>query len=431
MTKIPDGERSASPGDIGCAVTFGQLSVIRSLGAYEPDGLQNANLISVWQVPEGASVAHVAEAWNTLVAAHESLRTSYDLNGDRPQQVVHPPRLRPLRTIEVDDFSPGGASAAAAPLAADPIALDSEVPWRAVVATCDLEPLYLVVVVHHIAADNGGLQLLEQQFRDLVGGAALPTQPQPREMAIAQQSEPRLGPVEHWERRWTSFDVADRRRDDTTPRRRASVYSRAALLAARATAERTRSSVQSVVLAVSALQLGRALRRSSLTLGLMAANRFDDDWAGVVTSLNQCVPLTVEPDPSMSPEDFVRRVHLASLGAYLNGCFDVDELTARVGDPDPTFFSTHYNYLGEMLEDPASSSPLGRGETVWRSSAQRHGPNGHVAVAAGAGLLIGVGASEAFLPGEAPATLANSIRAALKQLGDESCRTVGDLGITA
>lgn len=414
--------------EVRAPLTFGQLSVVLSLAAYQPDGLQTANLINVWPVPEGAGVAQVADAWNRLVEAHESLRTTYDLGS--LQQIIHPPSRHALPSVDIDDISAAAAHVEAMSWSVKPIPIDRGVPWRAFVATCDLEPLYLVIIVHHIAADNGAAQILERQFGELVGGSPLAPQPRPQDMARAQRIHARPDALQYWETRWRGFDEADRDRTDHSARRRASVYSRPALLAARATALRTRTSVQSVVLAMGALQLGRVRRRSTLTLGLMAANRFDEEWSGLVSSMNQCVPITVDLAPTQSPDAYVRTVHLASLGAYVNGCFDVEALGSRVGESDPTFFSNHYNYLGEILDDPSSASPLGRGEAVWRSSTQRNGPNCHLAIAVGEGLLIGVGASEAYLPGMAPEHVAHGIRSALEELANESAPYVGSLGFT-
>ncbi len=79
-----------------------------------------------------------------------------------------------------------------------------------------------------------------------------------------------------------------------------------------------------------------------------------------------------------------------------------------------------------MPEEPPAGSAL-RDGVEWRSSTQRSGPNLHLAVATGAGLRIGVGASEDLLPSDQPAAVAVAIADALIALADGSTGTLTDL----
>lgn len=409
-------------------VTYGQLSVIRSLGLYLAAGQPEvANQITIWPVLAGATVAHVSKACHQLAIAHESLRTTYDLQGPTPQQIVHPARLELLDELELSEHSMDAARSLAAAWAAEPIAIDSEMPWRAFVATYGGEPVYLVAIIHHIAADNGASLVLETQFGQLLAGEALPEQPQPLELASLQRADGRHRAIEHWIDVWPSFHREDRDATDASARRRASIYDEPALTAAMAVAGRAGVSVQSLLLAVGACVLGRALGRSELTLGLMAANRLDERWAGLVSSLNQCVPVAVRLDPGAEPLSFARDVHLAGLTGYANGSFDVDELGARLGEADPTFFSKHFNYLGPLPSEPEHGSSVRTG-VEWRPSTQRSGPNLHLVGAVGQGLLIGVGASERLLSDERLGVMAGSIARGLRGLEDGSVRSVAELG---
>ena len=85
-------------------VTFGQLSVLRSWELYVRLGDEPvANLYYEWGVPAGASIAQVTQAWNSLLRAHESLRTTYPSGTGRPTQDVHQWRLVAPLLIEGDD----------------------------------------------------------------------------------------------------------------------------------------------------------------------------------------------------------------------------------------------------------------------------------------------------------------------------------------
>lgn len=398
-------------------VTYGQLSVLRSLKVHGPEGQSVANLISVWEVPLGVGTAQVIDAWLRLVKAHESLRTTYGQRDGAPVQIVHPFQPARLPTIELAEDTAEEAHRVATEWATDPFAVDRDLPWRAFVATDQGDPLYLVTVVHHVAADNDALRLLQTQFGELLEGAAVTPMCQPLDMAAAQREDPALRSVHHWAETWAELVDQDRHPDDSSERRRASLYSLEGLAAAKAISERLRISVQSVLFGVSALVIARHERRGRVTFALMAANRLDKRWAQLVGSLNQYAPVTVAVDETMPPLEFLRTTYVHSLTAYMNGAYDVDQLRENlhgkgIPEADPTAFAKHFNFLGAVDAEPDATSPLWTG-VQWRQSTQRSGPNLHLAMAVGKGALIGVGASRNYLDEELPAVLAASIEAGL------------------
>ncbi|KOU23539.1 hypothetical protein ADK52_17530 [Streptomyces sp. WM6372] len=149
----------------------------------------------------------------------------------------------------------------------------------------------------------------------------------------------------------------------------------------------------------------------------MAANRLTTRWIPLVSSLNQFVPVTITVEEEAHPLEYLRACYVQSMTAYMNGCYDVDALKeslseAGLPETDPTAFAKHYNFLGDVDAEPAAGSSLRTG-IEWRPSTQRSGPNFHLAVATGKGILIGVGASRNYLDGNLPAVLAASIEAGL------------------
>lgn len=416
-------------------LTYGQLSVLRSLEVYGSAGQTVANLVNIWEVPAGTDVLHAVDAWQELVRAHESLRTSYREGRDGLEQIVHAYQPFPVPIVELAQDTPSEVAEVSATWAAEPIAVDTPVPWRAFVATWQGNAVYFVAVIHHIAADNGAVRILEQQFGELVEGGDLGPQPQPLDLALAQQDDGRGDkPVEYWTRQWGSYLAEDRDPRDTSRRRRAMIYSVDGMRSALEISRRLNVSVQSVVLAAGSLALMRMKQRDCITFGLMTANRLEEPWASMVSSLNQCVPLTLRADGDVSPSEFIGAVYRQSLNSYFHGHFDVDALKSRlnesgVSETNPTHFSLHYNFLGKGDGEPALDSLLRR-SVDWRGSRQRIGPNFHLRVAAETGLLIGVGASENYLPGQQPAVLAASIEAGLLEMADESVRHISDLSLT-
>jgi hypothetical protein len=400
-------------------VTYGQLSVLRSLRIHGPDGQTVANLINFWAVPPGVETAHVADAWLRLVEAHESLRTTYDQQDATPTQTVQPFRAVRITTVELAEDTAVAAERAARELAATPIAIDQGLPWRARVATYQGDPVYLVAVVHHVAADNDALRVLESQFHQLLAGGTVTPECQPLDLALAQRADQAAArrSIGHWTGTWNELLDEDRHPDDASERRRASVYSVEGLAAAREISARLKISVQSVLFGVGVLAVARLERRDRVTFALMSANRLEPRWASLVGSLNQYAPVTVLVDESADPLAFLRDTYTRCLTAYLNGCYDVDLLTrslrqAGCPEPDPTAFAKHFNFLGDVGPEPDADSPARTGAS-WRPSTQRTGPNLHLAMAVGKGVLIGVGASRDYLDGTRPALLAASIEAGL------------------
>ncbi|TDV49784.1 condensation domain-containing protein [Actinophytocola oryzae] len=417
-------------------LTHGQRSVLRSLVVHGERGRAVANLTAVWEVPPGPDIAQVEDAWLRLVAAHESLRTTFAADGDDLTATVHPFAPAGVGNVEVEDGADPAAQAAAigAVLAAEPIDIATGPPWRAVLTTELGDPVHLVVAIHHVAVDNEALRLLEPAFLRAVDGDPVAAEVQPADLAAVQSASADSPTLRHWVSVWPDLEPADRDPADPSPRRRASLYSVEALAATRRVCERLRVSVQAVLLAVGAVALGRVEGRDRLSMALMAANRLDPRWAGLVGSLNQYAPVTIDLDGGSHPDEFVAAVYPLCLTAYLNGSYDVDALGAALAeagieDPDPTAFAKHFNFLGPVDTEPEEGSALRTGVS-WRRSSQRTGPNLHLAIAMGDGLLIGVGASEACLPGDAPAEVAAAIEAGLLSLDRGDAATLAELDLT-
>lgn len=416
-------------------VTYGQLSVLRSLNVHGPAGRSVANLISIWEIPFGVTTAQAMDAWMRLVEAHESLRTSFSKEGGTPLQHVHPFQPSPIPTVELSEDTFAAARLLAVEHASEPIPTDTARPWRALVATYQGDPLYLVTVVHHIVADNSALTLLEEQFGRLLQGASITEQPQPLELAREQREDPRSASrtVLHWTKEWERLVPEDRDPNDGSERRRASLYSVEGLEAARSLSERFTVSVQSILLSVGALAISRYEGRERITYALMSANRLDQRWEKVVSSLNQYAPVTLTVDTDQQAKDFLLSTYAQCLTAYLNGAYDVDALgesLRRRGDTDgePTGFAKHFNFLGKVDFEPGPGSDLVNG-IMWKSSTQRTGPNLHLAMATGRGVLIGVGASWDYLPGDLPAEIAVSIEAGLIDIAKNPEASLGEVSL--
>ncbi|MGE7437919.1 condensation domain-containing protein [Kitasatospora sp. NPDC001175] len=417
-------------------MTFGQLSVIRDLELSAPDEQSDGNLTAVYALPAGTTAAGATAAWSALVERHEALRTVYDRTPAEPLQIVQPFEPVRLDEVELPDGTTEAAEALAEEMAEQEIRVESEHSWRAVIATHAGTPRHLVCVLHHLAVDAAACALLEEQFRTLLAGGSLGSEPvpQPVQLALAQraQERQRRRTIEYWLNAWEGFVEEDRQAGDTSLRVKASLYSEVAMTAAVRIAERLGVSVQSVVLGASALGLFRLKSRDRVTLGLVAGNRTDRRWDTLVSSMNQLAPMTVAADRGTHPDTVLHAVYRAGLERLLHGSYSMDELRERltaVGhpNPDPLLFGCYFNFLGEIAEAPEPGSPVLDG-IEWAPNAWQASPGFNLRAATGAGLHLSLTASRDYLRPELIGLYLATVEAVLVSLADGAPSTLDEIG---
>ncbi|GGK72691.1 condensation domain-containing protein [Mangrovihabitans endophyticus] len=397
---------------ITAPLTFGQLSLLRSLQQLGPAGATEVNLAQAWRLPPDAGFETAERIWYDLVTHNESLRTTYEYDTAEPVQIVHSVSPQPLQRIELPGGGVEAATAHVVGMAAQPMAVDTDLPWRAVILTESGRPRFLGLTVHHVAVDMIGMSTLRAQYEALISGRNLETGCQPRELARVQMESHawRREVLAYWAQEWTRLAPEDRRGADPTERVQAAMRSVDGLRAARTIAERLGISLQSVVLGAVYLVLCRFTGRDRATLGLTSSNRYDERSASVVSSMNQLAPLTIAVDLAAHPHDFLTRVFESSMVAYAHGCYSVDELhdhLARHGvpDPDPMKFDCYFNFLGDSGRAPDSD-----GHEItsieWQTPARRTGPSLSLLVSTGPALLVVLRASRRYLgDGDVPGIL--------------------------
>ncbi|WP_157640921.1 condensation domain-containing protein [Longispora albida] len=295
-------------------------------------------ILHLWQLPS-TTIDHVNLALTTLARRHEALRTIFDLDNALPQQLVR--ESEPVRAgiIETNARSWPEATEAARHLAAEPFDLQSHPGWSCAVLRDQSGSLnYLAVALHHMVADQWSQELLKEQFLELLTSGppeAAPDTLQPRELALLQRSSAwhgrRSGAVTYWEQVMDTLPppegptrpalgvVADRISATLSyPELRANINEVARL---------TASSPQSVVVALLLVVMSRVPIPQSEPLMLMTANRFDKRWRGIVTTMNQVVPMPRFDHPADETfSGYVQRVHWAGQRALRHGSYDVDAI---------------------------------------------------------------------------------------------------------
>jgi Condensation domain len=415
-------------------MTFGQLSVFRSLEYAGSPEQADANLTQVWDLPEGTSVSQAQAAWWHLVQSNESLRTTYAWDPS-PVQVVRSLRAGALPTAELAEPAVAQASLVAAKLAAEAMRPGTDVPWRAVIATHAGRAAFLVVVVHHMAIDGYGFAELQGQFRDVLAGKDLQAELTPTELALEQQAD-RAGQdsaLDYWCRVWPGFTAEDRKGHDGGERIQAAIFSERALAAATALSTRLRIPGQSVCLGVSYLVLAAVHGRRRVTLGLMSSNRFTPRLKSIITSMNQLAPVAADADPGLAPEDFLRGVFARSMEAYRSGIYDVDAVRRRLAgagalDPEPFRFSSYFNFVGD--DGTPEDAPLARDRVLWQPTKRRMGATFNLFVATRGGVYAVARSSRSYMDESMLAGVLTGIEAALVDIEESRPAALADIDLT-
>ena len=319
-------------------LTFGQLSVWRSIERFSPEQMSGVNLRQVWPLPDGVTVTDVRAALEALEERHEALRTRYqlDLGRDLAQLVWAPEPV----TLDVQE---GGADATAlagqvsAEVGDQTFDLAVDKPWRTRLITSAGRPVSLVVSVHHITADGWSMLQLGTEFLDLLAGKDL-GEPAPtcRELAEEQYSEAwadrRTAAVEYWRRVVAEApDPPDELSADARTRW-ATLRSAAALHAAQQLAAQVKIPLPSVVYAAYAAALRTRTGRDAHLVALFAGNRLEPRLRSLVTSMNQLAPMVTRHVDGEDLPTSARRLHWESMRSLRHGIFDVDKVAEAVSE---------------------------------------------------------------------------------------------------
>ncbi|GAA2410961.1 hypothetical protein GCM10010191_19980 [Actinomadura vinacea] len=335
---------------------YGQLSVWRYLERNPRDSWAQANLTRLHRLADGVTLRDLDTAFTTLWGRYETLRTTYDDgSGGIPLQIVHDAPESVLEVLELEDGGAEEARRLVDESAARPFTFTDDFGWRHLVMVRSGRPVFLGLVAGHVVVDAWAMRHLESELRWLFRHpeAVRPTEGAivegPRDMAREQRSPAwkrrRAMARDHWDR------VLTGELDGLVPgsaagplaapadRFRAVLRLGAASGLVTALARRYRVFPQGVLLALLALGVARLDQADRHIVWVMSSNRYEPPWNGLVTSMNQRVPMSVRMDPAEPLSAFVRRVQESAVQACWNGSYDVDEMSRLAlrllgSDPD-------------------------------------------------------------------------------------------------
>jgi hypothetical protein len=314
-----------------------------------PGTRHELSIVLRYTPPPGASVESLRLALQHLADRYEVLRTTFHSEG--PVQRVHPVAPVPLICIENDDGEPGGATALGS--ARRDFDLARELPIRALIFTKGTKPAIMIIILHHIAVDDWGANLLiselERVHEGILAGRPVSSGkagPQPSDLARLEAADMAMpggasrSALAYWER-----ELAAAPADPFASRRRipapsepaalgASLSSPACAAAARELAIRYRVWPSNVYLAAFIVMLHCYTGQQVMTCRLYCANRDRGERNAAVASLSLPVPMRVDCAAAATFADVVRQTAESSGTALAHSYFPYDEaleLTALRG----------------------------------------------------------------------------------------------------
>jgi amino acid adenylation domain-containing protein len=303
-------------------------------------------------------VAALARALDEVVRRHEVLRTVYPEAAGGPSVVV----LRAVeRQLPVLDLAGLGESAAGvagrlgAAFGRRPFDLAGESPLRAVLLRLAPEEHWLVLVLHHIAADGWSLGVLAGELAALYGAFAAGLPSQLAELPVQYSDFAR------WQRGWLVGETlaahlafwrqalagaparlqlpADRPRPAVTSFRGARVAALvpAALAAAlRGAARQHGATLFMILLAAFDLLLERLTGQEDLVVGAAIANRERVEIEGLIGCFVNTLALRTDLSSRPSLGELLRQVRETSLAAYAHQDLPFEKLVeALAAERDP------------------------------------------------------------------------------------------------
>lgn len=311
-----------------------------------PGTRHELSIVLRYTPPPGASVESLRLALQHLVGRYEVLRSTFHSEG--PVQRVHMTAPLPLICIEIDDGEPGKTIALGAEHERRDFNLANEWPIRVVVLTKSTKPTKMIMILHHIAVDDWGANLLiselERVHEEILADRPISwgkASPQPADLARLEAADMAMrdgfsrSALAYWDR-----ELAAAPADPFESRRRipalsepaalgASLSSPACLVAARELATRYRVWPSNVYLAGFILMLHRYTGQPVVTCRLYCANRDRVQRKTAVAALSLPVLMRVDCASAATFADVVRRTAASSGTALAHSYFPYDEALER------------------------------------------------------------------------------------------------------
>ncbi|MFJ8623308.1 amino acid adenylation domain-containing protein, partial [Kitasatospora sp. NPDC093550] len=157
-----------------------------------------------FRVRGALDLAALQSAVDTVVARHESLRTTFTEQDGTPCQIIHPRVEVPVRTVDATDREDATARAAAESQA--PFDLERGPLMRVLVVRLAADESWLLLTLHHIIADGWSVEVLLDELSRGYAAAVAGDRPELPELPV------QYADFAAWQRDWLREDVLEEQR---------------------------------------------------------------------------------------------------------------------------------------------------------------------------------------------------------------------------
>jgi hypothetical protein len=309
--------------------------------------LQHRHMTTIVPVPSGRDVDTVRQAVSTLLADHQSLRTSFHIDEHgQPRQVVvgEGEVVAKVADVETPDPQREEIDRLAEALARAPYTA-SELAVRLLIVIANEMPTHVILAVSHLSTDAWAIRVVKGDLARIMDGA---DDEDERRRRRAEQLSDRVAyensaegvrysarSIEHWKEQVSHFpprDYLPSRSLPESPRFSAvSMHSDAVGTAAQILSARLRVGPSAVFIGLAAVLLAQRSGASRASFLVVCHNRFASSASALLGPLVQDFPLTVEVG-GHPPEELLRVVHASVIDGAFSAQYDPGSLHAMLDD---------------------------------------------------------------------------------------------------
>jgi hypothetical protein len=359
-------------------LTVGQEKFLASLPLVPP---RWQCIRDLWELQTAAPISGVLVSLQNLVARHEGLRTRFrdDELAGGVQEVDA--RLEPLPvTIVRDDLQ-------AADIVNDvEFDLACEPGWRAILVASRGHVARVHMVIHHILADDWGIQILRRDFLAGLPGGEVPAVMappfQPRELAYQQRSTSGRQRAERGLRHWHTValdasSIAYRVRDLVPEWRQITMKSCVPVPTLNGVSDSLHISLPSLMLTTLSVARCLALSESQVAFGLGFDNRPTPRLQSTLADTGTTVPFVIAINEQQTFRSLAAEAHTSAMAAYLRaGSYDtsaLQQLLDQVWCQQSDSLTDALNRAGFTNAFDFRKGPLARRDTASREQCSSTG----------------------------------------------------------
>ncbi|MGM1060724.1 amino acid adenylation domain-containing protein [Saccharothrix sp. Mg75] len=299
------------------------------------DGTAEQNTAVGLRLTGRLDVPRLAAALDALARRHDALRTTFDVVGDEPVQVVAPHGTIPLRVLPTPIGDLG---------LDEPFDLRRGPLTRAVLAPVGRDEHLLVLVQHHVVTDGWSVQVLVEELAELYAGGS-PAEPavQYPDFAVWARGNPE-GDLAYWREQLADLEALDLPTDRPRPalRTTAGAVLRRPLpadLVERLTGVGRAHDATLFMTLTAAVQLLLSARtgQRDVAVGTVSSGRDRADLERAVGFFVRTLVLRSWVDPDLPFTSFLDRVRDTALAAFAHDDVPFDRVVEALRpDPDPS-----------------------------------------------------------------------------------------------